>query len=236
MTKEKGKPAIGPRMYSYRRLYPDTDYSLRANECIAIAGLSTTLLNTKGSKMSRKAETKRGTIQHIKKTNENETAKTQRQYTSSSTHTVAPAYNKGAYQVITKLGNATNRVAKRVCKYVSFENMLSLRKQVNSACHHSRSKENASGHLDFWLRKRFNFSYTAPLLFKIPYSPNVSKRDIGSSLVSTIKSMDCPSVLKNHLQSKLKIVFTKRPPVESMLCNHRKFARSFVNKKNVTCR
>ena len=85
-----------------------------------------------------------------------------------------------AYQVITKLGNASKRVAKRVCKYVSFENMLSLRKLVNAVCHHSRSKENATGHLDFWLRKRFSFSYTAPLLFKIPYSPNVSKRDIGS--------------------------------------------------------
>ena len=34
--------------------------------------------------------------------NENETAKTDRAYTSSSTHTVAPAYNKGAYQVIGK--------------------------------------------------------------------------------------------------------------------------------------
>ena len=63
-----------------------------------------------------------------------------------------------AYQVITKLGNASKRVAKRVCKYVSFENMLSLRKLVNSVCHHSRSKENATGHLDFWLRKRFSFS------------------------------------------------------------------------------
>jgi hypothetical protein len=32
--------------------------------------------------------------------NENETAKNDRPYASSSTHTVAPAYNKGAYQVI----------------------------------------------------------------------------------------------------------------------------------------
>ena len=34
--------------------------------------------------------------------NENETAKNDRPYASSSTHTVAPAYNKGAYQVIGK--------------------------------------------------------------------------------------------------------------------------------------
>ena len=32
----------------------------------------------------------------------NETAKKDRQYTASSIHTVAPAYNKGAYQVITE--------------------------------------------------------------------------------------------------------------------------------------
>ena len=34
--------------------------------------------------------------------NENETTKEDRPYASSSTHTVAPAYNKGAYQVIGK--------------------------------------------------------------------------------------------------------------------------------------
>ena len=34
--------------------------------------------------------------------NPNETVKKDKSYTSSSRHTIAPAYNKGAYQVITK--------------------------------------------------------------------------------------------------------------------------------------
>ena len=34
--------------------------------------------------------------------NPNETAKQDKSYTSSSRHTIAPAYNKGAYQVITE--------------------------------------------------------------------------------------------------------------------------------------
>ena len=64
-------------------------------------------------------------------------------------------------------------------------------------------------------------------ILKIPYSPHVSKRDISSLLQDAIRSIQCPSVLQNHLISKIKIVFTKRKSVESILCNHRKFARSF---------
>jgi hypothetical protein len=36
------------------------------------------------------------------KPNTNETAKVERDYTKDCTHTIAPAYNKGAYQLISR--------------------------------------------------------------------------------------------------------------------------------------
>ena len=145
-------------------------------------------------------------------------------------------YNNDAYDTIDKLSRSTVRNANKLLKRTNFDTLLILRKQLNSISHHRRAKDNVCGHLDRILRRRFNFSYTCPLTLRIPYSPTLSKNDILQELHSMIKQLKVSNLLKKHLCLRTKVVFTKRRSIESILCNHRSFAKQLDSDTTITCK
>lgn len=142
--------------------------------------------------------------------------------------------DEATYKILKHLGTCTRRTAKRTCRRSSFDHLLNLRTKANSILHHRRLKDISIGHIDFWLRKKFGFSYSRSLIVRIPFSPTLSKRDIRLEAVKLIKNLKVPKRLEQHMIGKLRVVFTKQRSIESLLCNHRAFSKNSHFENSVT--
>ena len=131
-----------------------------------------------------------------------------------------------SYDTLKTLGTSTEHVAKRMCRHMSFETLFSLRKKI-SLLRTRRVRELAQVHLDKYLKKRFGVKFNAPLTMKVAFSPSLSKHDIHTQALRMINNLSIPKFFASHLTKQLRIVFTKRQSIDSILCNHRSFARTY---------
>lgn len=135
---------------------------------------------------------------------------------------------------IRTLSTSSEYKANRLLKNIGFDDLY-VSRSLTTNIHHRRQRELAQHYLDKNLKKKFNFSYTKPLTMKVMYSPTLSKNDIRNSAVKLIKSLNLPKPLALHFCRVLRIVFTKRQSIESILCDYRSLARNYDSAIPPTC-